>query len=185
MGEMMKIDVTFRHVESSDALRDLVADKVGRLKKFFQEPAKAHVVLEATKHEHKAEINISAHGMHIFAKSVLPDMYTAIDKVVEKLEGQISKHHSKLVSHRPRNGKSLKMNERLYDDFTAIENSENTSQVSERKEFEIKPMMVDEALMQMDLMDNNFLVFSNAKTSHVNILKRKKNGKFVLIEAVN
>lgn len=179
----MQIRVTFRHMEATEGLKEQANSKVSKLKKYFQDPAEAHVVLSVERHEHIAEINISAHGMHLFAKDASADMYQSIDRAAAKLDKQLSKYHTKLVSHRPRNGKPLKMRTQAIEghDFAA----DLPGNILETKEYEAKPMMLDEAVMQMDLQDSDFILFQNAKTNQINFLKRNSSEKLSLVEVVN
>lgn len=180
----MKIQVTFRHIEPSEKLKTYAEEKIGRLKKYFGEPATAHVVYAVDRKQQQTEINISAHGMHIFAKDVAPDMYQSFEGAVKKVEGQVRKYHEKLVAHRAREGKSVRMRNKFLNGTAEVEAYAADSKITETKEIEVRPMMVDEALMQMDLLHQDFLIFSNAKTHHINILQRQANDTYRLLETV-
>lgn len=180
----MKIQVTFRHIEPSEKLKEYANEKVGKLKKYFQEPASAHVVYSVDRNQQQTEINISAHGMHIFAKDISGDMYQSLEGALKKVEGQVRKYHEKLVSHRAREGKGVKMRHKFLNSSAEVEAHAWDSKITETSELEIRPMMVDEALMQMDLLHQDFLIFSNAKTHNINILQRKENDQYRLLETV-
>ncbi len=180
----MQISVTFRHMDSSDALRDHATDKTSRIKKYFDEPTEAHVVLSIERYLYKAEVNISAHGMMICAKEISSDMYNSIDRAIDKVEKQVKKYRDRIVKLRPKSGAKLKMR------FQLLEGAEDTEQtgsalpptIIEAKDFEARPMMLDEAVMQMDLLNNDILVFLNVKTDQINVLYRKNGNKYGLIE---
>jgi putative sigma-54 modulation protein len=181
----MQTSVTFRHMNTSDALKQHALDKTTRMDKYFEDAADAHVVLSSERYLHKAEVNINAHGIIICAHETSSDMYNSIDRSMEKIEKQVKRYKDKIVKLRPKDGAKLKMR------FKLLEASGETNldtlpdlppTIVESKEFQARPMMLDEAVMQMDLLDNDILVFLNPKTDHVNILYRKKNNKYGLIE---
>lgn len=183
----MQTSVTFRHMDASDALRNHAVEKINRMTKYFNEPAEAHVVLSANKFHHRAEVNILAHGMTICGKETSNDMYHSIDRSLEKIEKQVKKYRDKLNSQRPKSGVKMKMRFKLLEgaSSTAIDEiSELPPTIVETKEFIARPMMLDEAVMQMDLLHNDILVFLNVKSDQINILYRKKDSKYGLIETV-
>lgn len=179
----MQISVTFRHMDSSDALRNHAIEKTDRIRKYFDEPTEAHVLLSMERYLYKAEINLSAHGMMICSKVVSSDMYNSIDRAIEKIETQVKRYRDRLIKLRPKDGAKIKMR------FKLLEGSAPEEEVSalpptiiESQDFEARPMLVEEAVMQMDLLDNDVLVFLNVKTDHINVLYRKKGNKYGLIE---
>lgn len=181
----MQTSVTFRHMNASDGLRQHAMDKTSRIAKYFDEAADAHVVLSVERYLHKAEITMNAHGMIICANDSSSDMYNSIDRSVEKIERQIKRYRDRLVKMRPKAGAKLKMHFKLLqasgDNELEIA-PELPPTIVETKEFQARPMMLDEAVMQMDLLHNDILVFLNAKTDHINVLYRKKANKYGLIE---
>lgn len=181
----MQTSVTFRHMNASDTLRDHALTKSLRMTKYFDEAAEAHVVLSTERYLHKAEVNILAHGMTICGKELSSDMYNSIDRAMEKIEKQIKRYRQKLVTLRPKDGAKLKMR------FKLLEASSDTDQefapdlpptIIETREFQARPMLLDEAVMQMDLLHNDVLVFLNSKTDQINVLYRKRGNKYGLIE---
>lgn len=95
----MQVNVTFRHMEPSDAVREYAVEKIKRIEKYLQPPVEVHVILEVDKFMHRAEINLTAKGVHISAEEVTSDMYAAIDKVADKLERQVQRHKEKVKKH--------------------------------------------------------------------------------------
>lgn len=174
----MHISVTFRHIHATEPLKKHAIDKVTHLKKYLDDSAEAHVVLSADKNGQKADIQIASHGMMMRGKEDSSDLYNSIDRAVDKLETQIKRHKEKLKDHKPKVGKRLKIK------FDTFESHELPNNIVETKEVEARPMMLDEACMQMDLLGSEILVFLNAKTEHMNILYRKKGQKYGLIEAL-
>lgn len=184
----MQTSVTFRHMNASDALRDHAIDKVKRLSKYLDDKADAHLVLSTERYLHKAEININAHGLIICAKELSSDMYNSIDRAVEKIEKQVKRYRARLAKSRPQEGSRMKMHFKLLEasgDFDNDAISDLPPTIVETKEFQARPMMLDEAVMQMDLLHNDLLVFLNAKTDQINVLYRKKGNKYGLIETSN
>ena len=176
----MQTSLTFKNIEPSDTLNTYVSSKLDRFDKYLDNPAEASVVLAVEKHRHIAEINITGDRMVINGKEETTDMYSAIDMVLDKLETQIKKTKAK---KRKRRGGS-----RSFEDSAAIssldmehENSAEAPRVQVQN-IEYKPMDVDEAVLQMDLVEDAFMVFTNARTNTVNVLYRRKDGDYGLIQ---
>lgn len=173
----MQVSVTFRHMPASDPLKIHATEKVDHIHKYLGDAADAHVVLSIENHLHKADINLSSHGMLIRGEERSSDMYNSIDRAVAKIEKQIRRYKDKLAAHRPKEGKHFKVKSNL------LEGVEQDSKIVESKEFQTKPMMLDEAVMQMDLLNDDILVFLNAKTDQINVLYRKADNRYGLMEA--
>ncbi len=172
----MQTSVTFKNLEPSDRIRSYVSDKLNRFDKYFHNPGEANVVLSVEKFRHIAEVNITGDRLTINGKEETEDMYAAIDMVLDKLDKQIKKNKQKIRDHRPGKGKAK----------AATGQAEGLDEEGERrvmvKNIEYKPMDVDEAIMQMDLVEDNFLVFTNARSDRVNVLYRRKDGHYGLIQ---
>ena len=174
----MQTSVTFKNIDSSENLRSYVADKLDRFDKYLYNPAEASVVLSVEKFRHIAEVNINGDRLNIQGKEETEDMYSAIDMVLDKLETQIKKSKEKLSDKRSgarHRGKADLTPETL----SAEDDFEKQVKI---KNIEYKPMDVDEAIMQMQLVDDNFLVFTNARDSRINVLYRRKDGHYGLIQ---
>jgi putative sigma-54 modulation protein len=176
----MDITVTFRHLESTDALRDYAREKVSRIKKYVGAPADVAVVLSLEKHRHQAEITLNTNGITVNARNVTEDMYAAIDLAVDKLERQVKKHKEKIKDHKP-GERTARYN------IVSSEPAQPAQgeRIIKTESIFIKPMSVDEAIMQIDVMNNDFLVFTNAQTQKVNVLYRRRDGNLGLIEPEN
>ena len=174
----MQTSVTFKNLDASDHLKAYVSDKLDRFDKFLDNPAEANVVLTVEKFRHIAEINIAGDRLNIIGKEETNDMYSAIDMVLDKLEKQIKKNKQKIRERRPmpknRNRVNLPTEEYLPED--EIERHIKV------KHIEYKPMDVEEAVLQMDLIEDNFLVFTNARSDQINVLYRRKDGNYGLIQ---
>lgn len=171
----MNTSVRFKNLEPSDALKSYVSEKLNRMEKYFNGSAEANVVLSIEKFRHSAEINIMGDRLTINGKEETEEMYSAIDMVLDKLEVQIKKSKQKSRDYRPKGKAGSMASTQVVD--------EEVGQPRVRvRPIEYKPMDVDEAVMQMDLIKNSFLVFTNARTDTVNVLYRQKDGNYGLIQ---
>ena len=177
----MQTSVTFKNIDSSDNLRAYVSDKLDRFDKYLYNPAEASVVLSVEKFRHIAEINIKGDRLNINGKEETEDMYSAIDMVLDKLEKQIKKNKEKLSDKRT--GSKYRGRDSISADF--FQTDDDFEKQVKIRHIEYKPMDVDEAVMQMELVDDNFLVFTNARDSLINVLYRRKDGHYGLIQPNN
>ena len=178
----MNISVTFRHMDTSEPVRDYVEEKLARLKKYIDEPIDAQVALMVEKKiRHKTVVTLVAKGVTIKASAeVIDDMYAAIDAVVDKLERQLKRYKEKLKRHTTRKGREHNITKTIFE-ATSVDDEDIEPQVIRSHSFSLKPMSVDEAVMQMDLLHKEFLVFSDDTTAHVNVIYRRKDGNYGLI----
>ena len=174
----MQTSITFKNIDPSDNLRAYVSDKLDRFDKLLDNPAEANVVLSVEKFRHIAEINIFGDRLNINGKEETNDMYSAIDMTLDKLETQIKKSKEKIKKRR--GGANHKAKEILDEDSDFLD--EDAGEQIRIKNIDYKPMDIDEAIMQMDLVSNNFLVFTNARTDQVNVIYRRKSGQYGLIQ---
>jgi putative sigma-54 modulation protein len=177
----MHTSVTFKNLDPSDALRDYASEKLDRFDKYLDNPAEANVVLTVEKHRHIAEINVAGDRLTINGKEETGDMYTSIDKVLDKLEKQIKKGKQKVRKRRDASRGKARLREE--DAISALESDDEPLETTIRVEtIDYKPMDVEEAVLQMELVDNQFMVFTNAKTGQVNVLYRRRGNNLGLIE---
>lgn len=174
----MQTTVTFKNLDSSENLKSYVREKLDRFDKFLENPAEANVVLSVEKFRRLAEINITGDRLNINGKEETNDMYSAIDIVLDKLEKQIKKSKQKIRGYRG-SIKNREKNNTTQDIHPIDEESAKQLKV---KNIEYKPMDIEEATMQMDLVNHNFLVFTNARTDKVNVLYRRRDGHYGLIQ---
>jgi len=174
----MQTSVTFKNLDPTDTLKSYVRDKLDRFDRYLDNPAEANVVLLVEKFRHIAEININGDRLTINGKEETNDMYSAIDMVLDKLEKQIKKNKQKIRERRP--GVKAK-NIALMEADINLPDEEPVREVK-IKNIEYKPMDVEEAVLQMDLLSNNFMVFTNARSDQVNVLYRRKDGHYGLIQ---
>ena len=174
----MQTSVTFKNLDSSDTLKSYVQDKLDRFDRLLDNPAEANVVLSVEKFRHMAEINIIGDRLTIIGKEETIDMYSAIDMVLDKLEKQIKKSKEKIRERR--SGAKARNKDMLAEEINLPE--EELERQIKIKNIEYKPMHVEEAVLQMDLLKDNFLVFTNARSDLVNVLYRRKDGHYGLIQ---
>lgn len=174
----MQLSVTFKNIDPSDHLKAYLQEKLDRLDKFLDNPAEANVALSVQKHRHIAEVNVNGDRMTIIGKEETNDMYSAIDMVSDKLEKQIKKGKEKIRDHR--NASRAKAKDLLTAESIAMD--EEASKEIRVKNIDYKPMDIDEAAMQMELTPDNFLVFTNSRTERVNVIYRRNDGHFGLIQ---
>jgi putative sigma-54 modulation protein len=174
------------NLELTDALKEFIEKKMSRLDKYFDKPFTANVALSVQKDDHRVEVTIPYPGMTIRAEEVSEDMYASVDLVVEKLERQIRKYKTKVNRKLRSNGslRFLQNGSNLQPSTIAIEELDDTSEIKivRRKQFEFKPMDPEEAVLQMEMLGHNFFVFHNAETNQPNVIYKRKDGKYGLIE---
>lgn len=178
----MQVTVTFRHVRASNPLRRYAEEKLGRLDKYPMKPMEAHVVLDVAKTRHRAEINLVAKGASFFSEESTEDLYSAIDLAVDKIERQLKKLRSKRKNHRAsKTGEDAVIRLRVLSPDKIDE--DGAPEIIRTRQIPSKPMSVDEAVMQMDLSNNEFFVFRNDSNEHLSVIYRRKDGNYGLIES--
>ena len=177
----MRINVTFRHMESSEPVRSYVEEKLMRVKKYIDEPVDAQVALSVEKKiRHKIEVTLTAKGITIKAADQTEDMYAAIDGVVDKLESQLKRYKDKIKRHKPLTGGERQVAKTVYA-AQSIDEGHPEPIIIKTDTFNVKPMSVEEAVMQMDLLDKEFLVFTDANSSGIHVVYRRRDGNYGLI----
>ena len=177
----MQISVTFRNVDPSEHLKQYAENRLVRFKKYLDEPVEIHLVLSIQKFRHMADVTVTAEGVKIKAQEETGDLYSAIDLIVDKLEKQIKRHKEKPKDHKGENkGKGKKTAQTATEEPEMA--GEEPPQIIKTERMVAKPMDVEEASMQLRLSKDDFLVFTNAKTRVINVLYRRKDGNFGLIE---
>ncbi len=179
----MQKTVTFMNLDSSEALRAYAFEKIDRFDKFLQNPAKANIVLTVEKFRHIAEISMSADGFTINAHEETSDMYSAIDMALDKIDKQIKKNKQKFKQRRSAAAKTKAFSYEDRDRESSQDLADDEMpRIMSIKSVKYKPMDVDEAVLQMRLIKDNFLVFADSQTDQINVLYRLKDGNFGLIQ---
>jgi len=180
----MQTNITFRNLEATEAIKAYARDKVDRVHKYLEGSSEAHVVLAVDRHQHQADITIHAGHFFLRGREVSTDLYASIDLAMDKIERQLKRYKEK-IKHRRSQPHHNAANIRVRHDVVEWEESEPQVEhrVVKSTEFPAKPMSVEEAVMQMDLIENDFLVFQNANSHEVNVIFRREDGNYGLIEA--
>ena len=173
----MRIKITGRNIELTEGLKAAVEDKLNKLEKYFTPDTEVNVTLSVEKERQKVEVTIPMKGSYIRSEQVSSDMYVSIDLVEEVIERQLKKYRTKLVTKQQNAAAVFKQ------DFLD-EKSEDDEEIKiiRTKKFDMKPMYPEDACVQMELLGHNFFVFYNAETDQVNVVYKRKNHTYGLIE---
>ena len=172
----MKFIISGKNIDVTEGLRSAVQDKLGKLEKYFTSDTEIHVTLSVEKERQKIEVTIPVKGNIIRSEQVSSDMYVSIDLVEEVIERQLRKYKNKIVDKQQEGSnfqKAFLENEFVEDEEVKIIRT---------KRFGIKPMYPEDACEQMELLGHNFFVFYNAETEQVNVVYKRKDGAYGLIE---
>lgn len=177
----MKFTIIERKIQLKPGARDYIEKKLSKLDKFFKEEPQARIVVGTIKDQEYVEVNLYASGMIYRAEAYDEHATTAADRLVDVIERQIRKNKTRLA-------KKLKV-ESDWDkqlisgaDYTEGEETEDFK-IVRTKRFTVKPMSVEEAILQMRLLGHNFFVFKNQDTEELNIVYERKDGKYAVIES--
>ena len=173
----MKISVRGKNIEITEAIESKISDKLSKLDKYFivSDNVEAKVLCRVYPYGQKLEVTIPTEYVLLRAEVVDSDLYTAMDLVVDKLEGQIRKYKTRL-SRKSKDNK-------LAFNLSSIEDVETDDDVLvEVKSITPKPMDMEEAIMQMELIGHSFFVYRDAESDSISIVYRRNDGDYGLIE---
>lgn len=176
----MQINVTFRHTEPSQAVREYAEEKLSKVKKYLEEPIEAHVVLKVEKFRHIAEVMVESNGLRLNGTEETQDLYSAIDLVADNIERQITRSKEKGRRRQPTAAEAGLA--RPAEAASAEEEPER--RIVKAQQVYAKPMDLDEAVLQMDHSNGDFIVFTNRTNNRISVLYRRRDGDFGLIEPV-
>lgn len=177
----MKITYTARKVNLRDNFKERVEKKLAKFKKLFSEDATVHVVVTLEKNRQTVEITIRDNRMVYRAESTMPEMNDALDRVVDILMRQIRKNKTKLEKRI----KSGNIDTIIAELPEADEPEEEEYNVVRKKQVIVKPVTVDEAILEMNMINHDFFMFINADTSEVNVVYKRADGNYGLLEPAN
>ena len=179
----MQVSVTFRHVESTEALKDYAVEKVSRTcGKYLRDPLDAHVVLSVVKQRHLAEINVRAKHFDISAHERTQDLYSAIDLATDKLEAQLRKHKDRINHHKGRQPASGEARAVPVEVIDADEpDGQGRPRIIEKDNLPAKPLSIDDAILQLELSHAEFLVFLDSESESVRVVYKRRDGNYGLI----
>ena len=172
----MRYVITGRNIDITEGLKSAIYEKIGKLERYFNPDTEIQVTLSVEKERQKIEVTIPVKGNIIRSEQVSNDMYVSIDLVEEIIERQLKRYKNKLVDSK-QNAVSFTKEyvDEEYDDPEAIK-------IVRTKKFAVKPMDPEEACIQMELLGHNFFVFRNGDTDEVNVVYKRKNSTYGLIE---
>ncbi len=190
----MQLSVTFRHMDATEALKAYAQEKVERIRKYFPDPTKAHVVLSCDRgYNHVADVMITLHnGIVIKGEETTEDMYSSIDLVMAKIERQCRRYKEKIRNHK--GSESIHGVREIVHSVLDVDGDREAAasasatpasqdfKIIKKSKFFTQPLTPSEAVMQMNLLGNDFLVFTNASSNEVNVVYRRGDGTFGLIE---
>ena len=171
----MKFIISGKNIEVTEGLKTAVEEKIGKLDKYFTEDTEIHVTLSTQKDRQKIEVTIPMKGNIVRAEQESNDMYVSIDLVEEIIERQLRRYKTKIIERQ-------QATVNLSKEFIEEEVDDEEIKIVRTKRFAVKPMDVEEACVQMELLGHNFFVFRNAETDEVNVVYKRKGNTFGLIE---
>lgn len=172
----MKFIISGRNIDVTPGLRTAITEKLGKLERYFTPETEVHVTLQVEKERQKIEVTIPIKGTIIRSEQVSSDMYVSIDLVEEVIERQIRRYRKKLVDQH----QAASNFKKEFIDEVDVDDEE--VRIERVKQFDMKPMYPEDACIQMDLLGHSFYVFRNAETEEMNVVYKRRNGAFGLIE---
>lgn len=176
----MKITVIGKNIELTPALKEMIQKKISKLDRYFEQDVEARATLSVQRSRQIIEVTIPFNGVILRVEEATDDMYKSIDLVEVKLERQIRKQRTKLTR---RNNESLRysaINAMAFASESMEE--EDDAKIVKTKNFIVKPMHEEEAILQMELIGHNFFVYQDANTNKINVMYKRKDGNYGLLE---
>ena len=177
----MQVNITFRHLEPTEALKVHARDKVEHVRRYVDRATEAHAVLHVENLDHHADITLKAGSFSLRGRARSEDMYASIDLAVDKIERQLKKHKEKLKNHKATVIPHGWIPVEVRHDVLPTESP--ADRVVKSSRFQAKPMSLDEAILQMELLESRFYVFQDAGSRAIKVVYRREDGNFGLIEA--
>ena len=172
----MKLQITGRKIDVTEGMKDRIYKRLGKLEKYFKNEPEVKVTIRTVKDDQIIEATIYDNGVMYRAEERDADLYTAIDKIVDIIERQLRKHKTHLEKKLKKGAFDIP-----YEGTVPVE-EETDLKVVKVKRFAFKPMSVEEAILQMELLGHDFFVFNNAEDNTTSIVYKRKDGKYALIE---
>lgn len=173
----MKMNIRGSRIKITSAINDYIEAKIGKLDKYLENPndVTANVVVKVKGKDQTVEVTIPMKKLILRAEDTHSDLYAAIDLVSEKLERQIRKNKTRIK-------KRVKEITDINIDFKVEKEESEKGRIVKRKLIETKPMNEEEAILQMNLLGHDFFVFTNEATNQINILYKRKDTNYGIIE---
>jgi putative sigma-54 modulation protein len=176
----MRLQVKGKNLEVSESIRSYAEQKLGKLSRQLADPTQVELELSLERNpsiaaKHVAEATIWTKGPTLRAREATPDMKASIDQLVDKLERQVTRYREKRQRGRSRDNGALTVESNPGE-------SESDPEIVKTKQFAVKPMSPEEAVLQLELVGHDFFVFRNAESGEVNVVYRRREGNYGLIE---
>lgn len=180
----MKYNIRGENIEVTGSIRDYVQKKISKLERYFDTPptSDVHVNLSVYNDEQKIEVTIPMTNLLLRAEEQHVDLYAAIDLVVDKLERQIRKYKTKVNRRSRQSGAAKHIFAELEKGAVQVEDESDEIEIVKTKRFDLKPMDSEEAVLQMDMLGHTFYVFTNAISGDTNVVYRRNDGRYGIIE---
>lgn len=200
----MQAQIVFRHMDSSDAVRNYAEERLTKIRKYFADPLKVSATFSVEKINQIAQFDVTLrNGLQLHSSESSENMYSSIDLALAKMEKQVRRYKDRISNHKPKRGRAAKVRQaiisaeaetdRIFAEQSATEmnvdevkNAEigtlNGHSIVREQEFVAQRLEIEEALMQMELMHLQFFVFTNAQTGDINVVYRHNDGNYGLIE---
>lgn len=174
----MEIIIHGDKLKVTDSMKEYIEEKLEKLNKYLEssDTVRANVIVKVKNHEQRVEITIPLKAFILRSEENQEDFYAAVDKTIDKLERQIRKNKTKLMS------KHVKVNQDF--DFTSFEaDDEDEKQIMKRKKVEVKPMNEEEAIIQMELLGHQFYMYKDSDTNKPAVVYKRTDGHYGIIES--
>lgn len=192
----MQFSVTFRHMDATEALKSYAKERLEKIRKYFPDPIAVHVVMSTERgYNHRVDVTLQLHnGLTVAGHEATENMYSSIDLVAAKIERQVRKYKDKLRAHKVKPAVSpvvwshTVVSEMPAEGVEAKHEGEELGTpepkpvVVKSEQFQANPMTVDEAIMQLNLLQKQFLVFCHSETGAINVVYRREDSSYGLIE---
>lgn len=184
--EPARVIVQGKHIDVTPALKEYAEEKLGKITRYFDQIQEVHVVMSVERRgdlgrAQVVEATVRGDGILLRGEEASGDMYASIDLVVEKLKKQIEKYRSKLIEKR-RIDEARRKARTIASAQAALKGGPGEPRIVRVKRFAMKPMTADDAALQMELLGHDFFVFRNATTMEVNVIYRREDGDYGVIE---
>jgi putative sigma-54 modulation protein len=201
----MQTQFVFRHMDSSDALRNYAEERLTKIKRYFSDPLKVNCTFSVEKINHIAQFDVTLrNGLQLHSSETTENMYSSIDMALAKMERQVRRYKDRITQHKPHKGRAARVRQIVMSGDTFEEHEEGITAeerhaeqpmvdgsnrpdhaavtVVREKEYRAERLTVQETVMQLNLMHKQFLVFTNTETGDINVTYRMENGDYGLIE---
>jgi putative sigma-54 modulation protein len=178
----MQISLTFRNTEPEEWLKEHVQKRLLKLKKYIDKPSETKVILSVEKFRNVAEVNLSGKGINLNGKEEAKEMVVAVDNVIDKIERQLKKHKDKIRNRK----ENTSINEKVIMDelsSESYEEDEDQPKIVEVIKTTLKPMSVDDAIMEIEDTKDRFVIYRDSSSERMNVIYRREDGNYILIEA--